>query len=88
MAGGSVKDVVSKADLDNMIKQGQPIIIHFWASWCEPSKQMDKVLSHLSIDFPHAQFLRVSISLSLTLSLYLLILLCLVFFFLGLLHSL
>lgn len=54
-----MKNVASKAELDNTIKQGQPIIIHFWASWCEPSKQMDQVLSHLSIDFPHAQFLRV-----------------------------
>ncbi|KAA8515266.1 hypothetical protein F0562_018504 [Nyssa sinensis] len=57
--GGSVKDVQSKGELDGVIKQGSPVILHFWASWCEASKQMDQVFSHLSTDFPHAHFLRV-----------------------------
>uniref|UniRef100_A0A5B7B1B8 Putative monothiol glutaredoxin-S17 isoform X1 n=1 Tax=Davidia involucrata TaxID=16924 RepID=A0A5B7B1B8_DAVIN len=57
--GGSVKDVQSKGELDSVIRQGAPVILHFWASWCEASKQMDQVFSHLSIDFPHAHFLRV-----------------------------
>jgi Grx4 family monothiol glutaredoxin len=56
---GSVKDVQSKAELDNLVASGSPVIIHFWASWCEASKHMDKVFFHLSIDFPHAHFLRV-----------------------------
>uniref|UniRef100_A0A452YJZ0 Thioredoxin domain-containing protein n=1 Tax=Aegilops tauschii subsp. strangulata TaxID=200361 RepID=A0A452YJZ0_AEGTS len=33
--------------------------VHFWASWCEASKQMDEVFAHLAVDFPHALFLRV-----------------------------
>lgn len=61
MAGGLVKDVGSKGELDRTINLGQPVIMHFWASWCEASKQMDQVFSHLSIDFPHADFLRVFI---------------------------
>lgn len=65
MATGSVKDLVSKAELDEKVKIGQAVIIHFWASWCDASKQMDQVFSHLSIDFPHALFLRVLLSLSL-----------------------
>ncbi|KAK4485223.1 hypothetical protein RD792_007851 [Penstemon davidsonii] len=58
-SGGAVKEVKSKAELDARIVEGAPVILHFWASWCEASKHMDKVFSHLSIDFPLAHFLRV-----------------------------
>ncbi|KAI9096038.1 hypothetical protein K1719_026185 [Acacia pycnantha] len=57
--GGSVKDVQSKAELDNLIRTGAPVILHFWASWCAASKHMDQVFSNLSTDFPHANFFRV-----------------------------
>lgn len=55
----AVKDVNSKREVDKIVKQGSPVMIHFWASWCEASKHMDQVFSHLSTDFPHAHFLRV-----------------------------
>ncbi|CAI9292718.1 unnamed protein product [Lactuca saligna] len=55
----AVKDLKSKQELDNLVKEGSPVMIHFWASWCEASKHMDQVFSHLSTDFPHARFLRV-----------------------------
>ncbi|XP_071714538.1 monothiol glutaredoxin-S17 [Rutidosis leptorrhynchoides] len=54
-----VKDVNSKQEVDEIVKQGSAVIIHFWASWCEASKHMDQVFSHLSTDFSHAHFLRV-----------------------------
>ncbi|XP_059659187.1 monothiol glutaredoxin-S17 [Cornus florida] len=57
--GGSVKDLHSKGELDSLIGKGSPVILHFWASWCDASKQMDQLFSHLSTDFPHAHFLRV-----------------------------
>ncbi|XP_050213523.1 monothiol glutaredoxin-S17 [Mercurialis annua] len=57
--GGSVKDLKSKAELDTLNNGGAPVILHFWASWCDASKHMDQVFSHLSTDFPHAHFLRV-----------------------------
>ncbi|KAL5538443.1 hypothetical protein UlMin_042751 [Ulmus minor] len=57
--GGSVKNVQSKAELDNLVRSGAPVFLHFWASWCEASKHMDQVFAHLSTDFPHAHFLRV-----------------------------
>ncbi|PON96067.1 Monothiol glutaredoxin-related [Trema orientale] len=56
---GSVKDVQSKQEHDNLVRSGAPVIVHFWASWCEASNHMDQVFSHLSTDFPHAHFLRV-----------------------------
>ncbi|XP_057764504.1 monothiol glutaredoxin-S17 [Salvia miltiorrhiza] len=57
--GGTVKEVKSKAELDNILGEGAPVVLHFWASWCEASKHMDQVFSHLSTDFPLARFLRV-----------------------------
>ncbi|KAK7362854.1 hypothetical protein VNO77_04978 [Canavalia gladiata] len=57
--GGSVKDVKSKGEVDEVVGSGSPVILHFWASWCEASKHMDQLFSHLSTDFPHAHFLRV-----------------------------
>ncbi|KAH6792917.1 thioredoxin family protein [Perilla frutescens var. hirtella] len=57
--GGTVKEVRSKAELDNIVADGAPAVLHFWASWCDASKHMDQVFSHLSTDFPLARFLRV-----------------------------
>lgn len=54
-----MKDIVSKAELDNLRQSGAPIVLHFWASWCDASKQMDQVFSHLATDFPLAHFFRV-----------------------------
>nr|ACU18418.1 unknown [Glycine max] len=57
--GGSVRDVKSKGEVDEVVASGSPVILHFWASWCEASKHMDQLFSHLSTDFPNARFLRV-----------------------------
>ena len=57
--GGSVKDVKVKGELDGLRQSGAPVILHFWASWCEASKHMDQVFSRLSTDFPNTHFLRV-----------------------------
>jgi len=59
--GSTVKDVQSKEELDGILKEGGglPALLHFWAEWCEASKQMDRVFSHLCTDTPHAKFLRV-----------------------------
>ena len=59
MGGGSVKELKSKAELEKTLAEKTTVILHFWASWCEASKQMDQVFSHLSTDFPHACFFRV-----------------------------
>ncbi|KAJ3682203.1 hypothetical protein LUZ60_014776 [Juncus effusus] len=57
MAG--VRDIKSKAELDEAVNGGKPVVLHFWASWCEASKQMDQIFSHLAADHPHALFYRV-----------------------------
>eukprot|EP00252_Welwitschia_mirabilis_P026330 TRINITY_DN860_c0_g1_i1.p1 TRINITY_DN860_c0_g1~~TRINITY_DN860_c0_g1_i1.p1 ORF type:complete len:499 (-),score=91.23 TRINITY_DN860_c0_g1_i1:320-1816(-) len=57
--GKSVKDVQSKAELEEIVKEGRPVIVHFWAEWCDASQHMDRVFSHLCTDTPQADFLRV-----------------------------
>eukprot|EP01018_Ginkgo_biloba_P033558 Gb_37365 [translate_table: standard] len=57
--GSSVKDLQSKTELDAVLEEGAPTILHFWAGWCEASKQMDQVFAHLCTDHPHAKFFRV-----------------------------
>ena len=34
-------------------------VVHFWAPWCEPCKQMDTVLQHLAAEHAGVTFLRV-----------------------------
>ncbi|XP_072956954.1 monothiol glutaredoxin-S11 [Typha angustifolia] len=55
----SVKEIGSKVELDEALRGEKPVMLHFWASWCEASKQMDQVFAHLATDFPHALFFRV-----------------------------
>lgn len=55
-----MKDVKSKGEVDAVVAGGSPVILHFWASWCEASKHMDQLFTHLSTDFPKAHFLRVT----------------------------
>ncbi|KAJ8467665.1 hypothetical protein OPV22_030217 [Ensete ventricosum] len=57
--GVVVKDIGSKADLDDALRGAAPVVVHFWASWCAASKQMDQVFARLAADFPHALFFRV-----------------------------
>lgn len=64
MGGGSVKELKSMEELDNVRQSGAPVILHFWASWCEASKHMDQVFSQLSTDFPNAHFFRVRFFIS------------------------
>lgn len=71
-----VKDLKSKAELDDAMKEGAPIILHFWAKWCEASKQMDQIFSHLSTDFPHSHFFRVTLTNIFSLYLYQSIYIC------------
>ncbi|XP_010686506.2 monothiol glutaredoxin-S17 [Beta vulgaris subsp. vulgaris] len=59
MGSGSVKNVESKEELEKAVNEGTSVILHFWATWCDASKHMDQVFSHLSTDFPHAHFFRV-----------------------------
>lgn len=54
-----MKNAGSKEEVDKAVSEGSPVILHFWATWCEASKHMDQLFSHLSTDFPNALFFRV-----------------------------
>eukprot|EP00197_Chlamydomonas_leiostraca_P001244 CAMPEP_0202885472 /NCGR_PEP_ID=MMETSP1391-20130828/41680_1 /ASSEMBLY_ACC=CAM_ASM_000867 /TAXON_ID=1034604 /ORGANISM="Chlamydomonas leiostraca, Strain SAG 11-49" /LENGTH=376 /DNA_ID=CAMNT_0049568719 /DNA_START=90 /DNA_END=1220 /DNA_ORIENTATION=- len=55
----SLKDVGSQKDVDAASSSGQPVVLHFWASWCEPCKHMDTVMAQLAKDHPSVTFMRV-----------------------------
>ncbi|XP_044947595.1 uncharacterized protein LOC123396869 [Hordeum vulgare subsp. vulgare] len=56
--GGAVREVGSRAKLDAAVDGARAAAVHFWAAWCEASKQMDEVFAHLAVDLAHALFLR------------------------------
>ncbi|GFR41865.1 hypothetical protein Agub_g2646 [Astrephomene gubernaculifera] len=49
---GAVVDVRSSKDLQAAIANDKPIVLHFWARWCEPCSHMDSVLTQLASDLP------------------------------------
>lgn len=59
VGGAPVKDVREKAELGSTVREGGAVFVHFWASWCEPSKHLDVVFAQLAVDNPHAVFFRV-----------------------------
>ncbi|XP_052169808.1 uncharacterized protein LOC127786440 [Oryza glaberrima] len=50
---------IENSELEAAAGGARAAAVHFWAAWCEASKQMDEVFAHLAVDFPHAVFLRV-----------------------------
>jgi len=55
---GAVKELTSKQELEEAAKKSVAVL-HFWATWCEPSKAMEPVFAQLAVDAPQAKFFRV-----------------------------
>jgi hypothetical protein len=64
---GSKLELVSKAapssspGMSSSSSSSSLVVLHFWASWCEPCKAMDVVFAQLAADTPHAQFFEYNI---------------------------
>ncbi|EFJ12929.1 hypothetical protein SELMODRAFT_123396 [Selaginella moellendorffii] len=55
-----VEEARGLAHLDEVVKAGKSVVLHFRTPWCEASKQMDVVFEQLCADTaPRARFLRV-----------------------------
>eukprot|EP00877_Chromochloris_zofingiensis_P004650 jgi/Chrzof1/14186/Cz08g28180.t1 len=54
-----IQEVTSAAQLQKMLESSMQTVAYFWASWCQPCKQMDVVTAALAEQHPSVTFVRV-----------------------------
>ncbi len=42
---------LTDAEFDNIIKEGQPILVDFWAPWCGPCKAIGPIIDELASEY-------------------------------------
>ncbi|GBG82633.1 hypothetical protein CBR_g35003 [Chara braunii] len=58
MAVSVVEEVESAGWLERALQSSSAVVCHFWASWCEPCQQINKVFDELASSHPHVRFFR------------------------------
>ena len=52
---------VSASEFDDVLCEHECILVDFWAPWCEPCQQMDKILHKVVEEMPELAVARVNI---------------------------
>lgn len=53
--------VITKTQLDSLIKEYELVFVDFWAEWCAPCKQFSRIYEQASEQFPVIAFVKVNI---------------------------
>lgn len=59
MPGNSVQDVKNPSELESLTSLRGLVVVHFWAPWSQPCRQMNDVMIELAVEHTAVRFLKV-----------------------------